>query len=408
VAEKIKLGVLGMGGRGMHFGVKEFCDADPRVQIAAICDMVPEKLADARSRYGQYLTAAKDYTSLEQMLTDEDLAAVINCTGDPLHYRTSLPIIDSGKGLYLEKPMCQTLDDCDNLIRAWQERPNVFLIGLELRYCTLFQDMRKIIDRGEIGRIVLGIVVDNVSVGGHYYFHRRKRRASYVKSLMLEKGTHSLDLANWFIGGHPRRVFCSAGLDFFGGKKPNDLLCRDCSEKDTCDYYVESSGFRMDYGVVLKYFPDACVFAREIDIHDNSIIVTDYDNGARLTYVECHFTPEYTREFTFIGTEGKMVAFYNNEQDFRITVQNRRTKEVQTYYPAKHKGGHGGGDYLIVKQFLDLLEAGRPACVGIEGARDSAAIAIAALESTRTGDPVSIPRVAPVETDGPAARWPEG
>jgi predicted dehydrogenase len=93
----------------------------------------------------------------------------------------------------------------------------------------------------------------------------------------------------------------------------------------------------------------------------------------------------------FTGTKGKITGFYNNEQDFKITVMKRHSKEVQTYYPERRSGGHGGGDTSIVRTFVDLIKKGEPAMPGIWGARDSAAIAIAASESAETGLPVSIP-----------------
>jgi len=148
---------------------------------------------------------------------------------------------------------------------------------------------------------------------------------------------------------------------------------------------------------VARVTPDLCVYAEEVDVDDNSIIVIDYESGARVTYLECHFTPEYTREFTFIGTGGKMVAHYDNEQNFKITVRRRHSKGEDVYYPPRVEGGHGGGDPMIVRQFLDLVEKGEPIASGVEGARDSAAIAIAALESRKKNAPVTIPRVAEVE-----------
>ncbi|MCD6365545.1 MAG: hypothetical protein J7M14_06685, partial [Planctomycetes bacterium] len=299
--------------------------------------------------------------------------------------------------LYLEKPVAQSIEHCDGIIAAWQANPNVFMVGLELRYCTLCQDMKKIITRGDIGQIKLGWVVDNVLPGARYFFHNASRRESYIKSLMLQKGTHSLDLANWFVDSHPRQVYCSSGLDVFGGDQPNDKRCADCNQADTCPYYIDvSKKFKLDYAEI-NNARDLCVFAKEVDVHDNGIILIDYESGVRLSYTECHFTPEYTREFTFVGDRGKMVAFYNNEQDFKITVTYRHKADVDVYHPAKVEGGHGGGDPMIIKRFLDLVEKGEPCCEGIEGARDSAAIAIAALESQKKNAPIPIPRVAPVE-----------
>lgn len=82
------------------------------------------------------------------------------------------------------------------------------------------------------------------------------------------------------------------------------------------------------------------MYAEEVDVEDNSLVTIDYDNGARVVYCECHFTPEYTREFTFTGTKGKMVAFYNKEQEFVITVTRRHSKERAVYHPPKVPGGH--------------------------------------------------------------------
>ncbi|WJH34684.1 Gfo/Idh/MocA family oxidoreductase [Paenibacillus sp. CC-CFT747] len=211
-----------------------------------------------------------------------------------------------------------------------------------------------------------------------------------MKSLILEKGTHSLDLANWLVDATPVKVYCSGGLDVFGGSAPNDKRCRDCSDAGTCPYYLDTvSGYKMDYGDV-KLSHDLCVYAEECDVPDNAFVLIDYDNGARISYMECHFTPEYTREFMFVGTKGKIWGFYNNEQDFKIRVLKRFTEEEQVYYPEKREGGHGGGDTGIVNEFVRLVQKGEPVFQGIKGARDSAAIAIAASESSETGMPVWI------------------
>ena len=390
----VQIGVLGTGPRGIRFGIKRLLENDDRGRIAAICDRDPKALEYAVQQTG---VQCSHYRSLQRMLEDPHVEAVINCTDDPDHVSTSIPIIKAGKALYLEKPMAQTIEDCDRIIECWRRHPVVFMVGLELRYSSLCQEMRRIIDRGDIGRIVTAHVVDNVSVGGNYYYHGRDRKESYVKSLMLEKGTHSLDLANWFIGSHPRSVYCSSGLDVFGGTEPNQKRCRSCADADTCPYFIEADNFVLDYGAVAREKEDYCVWAEEVDVDDNSIAVVDYENGARLSYVECQFTPEYSREFTFIGTKGKMTAFYNNAQEFNITVTYRHSQKSDVYHPPRVEGAHGGGDRNIIRRFLDLVEADEPLATGIEGARDSAAIAIAAYESSKTGMPVRIPRVAQIE-----------
>lgn len=389
--KKIGIGILGTGKRGVYFA-GEYFGKHPDCRLVGLCDIRQESLDFAKTALGNIPAT----TSVEQFLQMPGLDAVVICSNHFAHAEHALAALRAKKHVYLEKPMADTIDDCDRMIRAGIESECVFMIGLELRYCSLMEEMYRLIRSGEVGTIKLGHVVDNVSVGGDYYYHGVRRRKQTITSLLLEKGTHSLDLTNWLVDASPVKVYCSGGIDVFGGNEPNDKRCRDCGEKNSCAYYVDiKRGVQMDYGGILLK-DDLCVYAEECDVHDNSIVVIDYDNGVRVSYTECHFTPEYTREFTFIGTEGKIYGLYNNEQNFKITVLKRHTREMKTYYPEKRTGGHGGGDAAIVNTFVELVKKGEPAMPGVWGARDSAAIALAAERSAETGQPVVIPHIDPI------------
>jgi len=390
VTETIGIGVVGLGGRGVYLG-RAF-DDDPRARVVALCDINPERLEQARTVFGG---GRRYHRDLCDMLTDTAVDAVVVATHDAAHGANGVQVLQADKHLFLEKPMAQTIEECDAMIEAWATSDVVFMVGLELRYCSLAEAMKEILDRGAIGTVKTAYAVDNVSVGGNYYFHGPKRRQDFVRSLVLEKGTHTLDLMNWFVGSHPRRVYAEGGLDVFGGDAPNDKHCRDCAEAATCPYYV-SATFTMDYGQVLYDKDDYCVYAQECDTHDNTVVTVRYENGCKMSYIECHFTPDYSREFTLIGTAGRMYGFYNNEQEFRIEITYRHSDRRDVIYPEKRHGGHGGGDPRIQDEFLRRVSVGQACCPGVVGARDSAAIAIAAHEAEARGVPVTIPPL-PVE-----------
>jgi len=352
--------------------------------------MNTQRLDEVRAKYPDVPT----YDNLDEMLADPEVEAVVVATPDHAHSENAVAALSAGKHVFLEKPMAQTISDCDAIMHAWQRAQTTLLVGLELRYCSLCQEMRKIIDRGDIGEIKCGYAVDNVSVGGQYYYHGRRRRKDYIVGLMLEKGTHSLDLVNWYVGSRPVRVFAEGGLDVFGGDEPNDKRCRDCERKCTCPYFIDHERFKMDYGVVIPV-EDKCVWAEECEVDDNCLVTVRYENGAKMSYLECHFTPDYTREFTFIGDKGRLYGFYNNEQEFRIVVTYRHSDKVDEYFPPRIPGGHGGGDPRIQEEFLDRVLAGEPSMSGALDARNSAAIAIAAAESIETGMPAHIPAYEP-------------
>lgn len=382
----MNVGVVGMGGRGRYLA-KCFAER-PSLALKAVCDMDPQTLKTCRRLFGGQVAY---YRNLEDMCARENLQIGVVASWDRCHRDHAVTMLKHNLNVYLEKPMAQSIRDCDDILQAWTKSSGVFLVGLELRHCTLCRDIRRLLDQGEIGSVKLGMAVDNVSVGGGYYFHGRHRRKDFIKSLVLEKGTHTLDLMNWFIGAQPIRVFAEGGLDFFGGQEANTKRCRNCRKRRTCDYFIDYRHFVMDYGESVTK-QDFCVWAKEVDVEDNTILTVRYDNGAKITYTECQFTPDYNRQFTLIGDRGRLTAFYNNEQEFLIRVQKRNETKIVEYHPPRSEGGHGGGDPRILDDFLARVWRGEHSCPGAADARNSAAIAIAAAESTETNEPVTISR----------------
>jgi len=387
--KKLDVAVAGTGGRGRYLA-RAFAN-HPATNLVAVCDVSEVALQFARDEFGDDISY---YADQEEMCDSTDFQIGVVASWDPAHRDNAVSFLNRDKHVYLEKPMAQTIPDCDDILRAWEDSTGSLMVGLELRYCTLCQEIRRLLDAGEIGDVKLGMAVDNVSVGGQYYYHNNRRRKDFIKSLMIEKGTHTLDLMNWFIGSDPTRVFGEGGLDVFGGEEPDEKRCRDCDAKETCPYFIDTSGFVMDYGEALKKSRDGCVYAREIDVDDNSVVTVRYASGAKMTYTECHFTPDYNRHFTLIGDRGRLYGFYNNEQEFLIRVQKRHETKVDEYHPPRSSGGHGGGDPRILEEFINMAVRGEHSCAGALDARNSAAIAIAAADSCETGLPVEIPRFA--------------
>lgn len=384
---KVKIAVVGLGGRGLYF-LRTYSQ-DNLSEVVAVCDIDEKKLSKLKSVHGEKL---KYYTDIEKMIGEVEIDGVIVATDDPHHTEPAVKALNHDKNVFLEKPVAQTLEDCKKIIEAAKKSKGIFMVGYELRHCTLFQDMKKFIDEGKIGRVIIGIGLDNVSVGGNYFFHGKGRRKEYYKSLLLQKASHSIDLLNWFMGSRPVRVYASGGLDVFGGDEPNDKRCRDCEKKETCPYFVDYKRFVLDYGEEVS-IEDGCVYAKEVTLGDNSQLLIEYENGKRATFTECHFTPEYSREFTLIGDKGKMYGFYNNEGHFNIRISYRHSYHIDEYHPPHPGGGHGGGDPAIKKKFIENIITGKKDKENLESAYYSTAVGICAEKSIETGKVIEIPEM---------------
>lgn len=122
------------------------------------------------------------------------------------------------------------------------------------------------------------------------------------------------------------------------------------------------------------------------------------DNGVFATYQQCHFTPDYWRNYTVIGTHGRMENFGDTEGAVVKVWNSRRSgyredADLVVEVPSDD-GGHGGADPRLVAEFVDFARAGVPTLTSPVAARQAVAAGCAATESLRAdGIPVDIPPV---------------
>ena len=391
----IRTGVVGLSGRGTYWARMYDAPGHPGFQLTAVCDVNPDRLAEGRALYGDRV---RYYESADALAADEAVDAVLVATDDPHHVAPSLAGLRAGKHVLVEKPLCQSIDDARLLIAEARTAPGIFMIGFELRDCTVFQTMKRLLDEGRIGPVKVGHAFDNVAVGGRYFFHDPQSQKAYYKSLLLQKACHSLDLLNWFMDSEPVRVYGIGGQAVFGtGRNPAER-CRDCPRADTCPYFIRSE-VELDYGGVSRHSYDACVWRADLDLDDHSLLAITYANDAKATFHENHFTPEYSREFWLTGTAGKMYGYYDNPGRFLVRVEYAHDRERRTeeWKPPHTGGSHGGGDNRLRDEFYRRIVENDPPTEAHASAYYSTALALRAQESIDAGQALDIP---PLNADG--------
>ena len=101
--KKIKVGVIGVGSIAeMHIaGYK----ADPRVELAAFCDINEERLKEKGERHG----VTRLYTDVKDMVAKEELDAVSVCTWNAAHAPCTIAALEAGLHVLCEKPMAMNV-----------------------------------------------------------------------------------------------------------------------------------------------------------------------------------------------------------------------------------------------------------------------------------------------------------
>ena len=134
--EKLKVGIIGCGGiaNGKHMpSIKKV----QNLEMVAFCDIIRERAEKAAREYGT--PDAKVYTDYKEMLKDESINNVRVLTPNRLHAQISIDAMRAGKHVLCEKPMANTLEECEAMVRAAEEsgRFSCFCIVFRTRLCVL-------------------------------------------------------------------------------------------------------------------------------------------------------------------------------------------------------------------------------------------------------------------------------
>ena len=154
-SKHITLGVIGTGGKGRG-GMQNFM-ACPNAQIVAVCD-VNRQHRDLAGDLAK-IPAQSRYNDFREMLARKDIDAVLVASTDHWHTLHAKAVIESGKDVYCEKPMSNTIAESHALVEAVRQRKAVFQHGTQLRsqrsthrVCTLVRN--KVI--GDVKQVTIG------------------------------------------------------------------------------------------------------------------------------------------------------------------------------------------------------------------------------------------------------------
>jgi predicted dehydrogenase len=390
--KRFKIGIIGAGMRTM-FLMNEILKRDD-LEVVAVSDVSQHSLDQICSRYDKEWDKYLDYKDL---LSREDIEGVIIVSPDYVHEEQAIAAFKAGKHVFLEKPIAITLEGGKKVIEARNKSGKTLLIGFVLRYNKAYKKMKELVKSGIIGEVKTGWVLHSVGAGSDWYFHDWHGTLDNTGGLLLQKGSHDFDIINWVVDSKVKRIAAFGSQDFFVGNKPNELVCQNCEERDSCSEAImdkDISWKRADgkqTEVLYNQWRNRCVYRDEVDVLDNHQVMLEYENGVKVSYLECHYTPDDNREYIFIGTKGKLKLDDANDC---ITVQLRHgmydRKEKITYENLQLSEGHGGGDKYILDDFIYALKTGQQPIAGGEAGFAAIQAGLVAHQSIRDGKVIDI------------------
>lgn len=351
-------------------------------EMSAVCDRNPAML----ERYREEHPDSRAYlcSDWKELLANPDVDAVCIMVRDQYHEEIAVAALEAGKAVYLEKPMALSVEGCDRILEtAWRTGSKLF-IGHNMRYVPSILKMKEIIDSGLIGEIQCVWVRHFINYGSCYFRHWCARRET-CNGLLLQKGAHDIDVIHWLAGGYTTRVTGMGRLSVYnrttGRLAPGEAPDRKISWDPGCWPPLELKGLDPD-----------------LNVEDHNMMLMQLDNGVQASYEQCMYTPDAERNYTFIGTRGR-VENIGDFGDCRIHVWTRRGSRSEPdiiYHLKATDEGHGGSDPEIVNAFFDFVRTGKNPVVSPVAARNAVAAGAMAHYSMRHGNiPMDIPPVRP-------------
>ncbi|MGO4298799.1 Gfo/Idh/MocA family protein [Leifsonia sp. RAF41] len=368
----LRIGVVGYGNRGSV--AREAHRPGAGSVVVALCDLSER----SRDEFREAFPDATVTGSLGELLA-LDLDAVMVLTPDDQHAAVVIPALEAGVAAFCEKPLAISIDDCDRILEAARRTGSRLYVGHNMRHMPVITLMRGLIREGRIGEVKAVWCRHFVGNGGDYYFKDWHADRSKSVGLLLQKGAHDLDVIHWLAGGYSSRVQAIGSLSVYGA----------------IDDRRDRAGERMQDWFSLDNWPPTALDGLNpvMDVEDISQVNMVLDNGVLASYQQCHFAPDYWRNYTVIGTEGRIENF-GDDAGSQVGLWNRRHGSAapadETFVVSEGIGGHGGADSLMISEFLEFVRSGAEAQTSPVAARNAVATGVVATVSLR-GDGSTLP-----------------
>ncbi|MET3637956.1 MULTISPECIES: Gfo/Idh/MocA family protein [Curtobacterium] len=380
----LRVGVVGIGQRAAiadHVAAAGL-DADGvDARVTAAADTTPAGRDRAAAHWPEAEVVADHRALIGTDGAPNLVDAAIVTTPDWTHAEIATDLLRAGIAVYLEKPLAITVEDADAVLDTAAETGTPLYVGHNFRHAAVVRLMREVIARGEIGEVKAVWVRHFVGNGGDYYFKDWHADRSRVNSLLLQKASHDLDVVHALAGAYTSRVVGMGSLSVYGDVTDR----RDRSDELMTDWFsfdnwppAEQTGLNP-----------------VVDVEDVSMVMMTLDNGVQASYEQCHFTPDYWRNYTVIGTHGRLENIGDTGGGVVKVWNHRRGWDVagDVEYPIDGvEDGHADADLLTMTEFLRSVALGEPTTLSPIAARMAVAAGALATRSLRNGSvPLDVP-----------------
>lgn len=197
MTNRLQIGVLGLGIMGEQY--TRIYAAHARASVVALCGRRQARVDELADRFG----VAGRYTTLEAMLDDPAVQAVVVATPDHAHGAAVRAALQAGRHVLCEKPFTTSLAEADELLALSRTAGPKVQVAFNHRWLASYHHGYRAIRDGAIGRPVAGYARKNDTIWVPTEMIGWASQTTPIHFL----GAHDIDLLRWFFGSEATRVY---------------------------------------------------------------------------------------------------------------------------------------------------------------------------------------------------------
>lgn len=344
----VRIGIIGLGNIGKYHAQYLLDGKVRRCMLSSVCDQNPDALA--------CFPMLKTFTDGESLIRSGAVDAVIIATPHFQHTALGIAAMRAGVHAMVEKPISSHKADAQHLIATHRQHPHVVFAGMfQLRVEPRYQQIRRLVANGDLGRIVRVCWINTDWYRTEAYYASSAWRATWKGEgggVLLNQCLHNLDALQWICGMPSQlRGFCQLGR------------------------------------------------FHSIEVEDNVTAYLEWESGATGTFISSTGESPGTNRLEIVGTLGKIVlendelVFSRNTQDM-IAFSQSATKSFAKPDVRDERIALENAQLphaIMVQNFVDaILDGGALIAPGEEGL-NSVELANAIVYSSLLGRTFELP-----------------
>lgn len=353
---KLRVGVIGAGGIGFGVHLPGYARLKD-VELVAVCDIEEAKLQRAVEKY----QVPNTFTDYNEMLKMKDLDAVTIATPNYLHAPVAIAALNAGKHVLCEKPLSIKAEYAQQMVDAANKAGKLFMIGVNRRYEERSQQLKKMIQSGELGKVYAANTGWLRRRGVPYWGGWFMEKAKSGGGPLIDLGVHMLDLT-WWLLGTPKPISVT-------GSTYHEIENFTITEWDINDP-VLIGAMAVDTKNIVY------------DIEDSAFALIKFEGGITIT-LAASWALNTEREITFLDLYGsKGGARWNPLTIYTEKDNNLANLEIKTQERHSH--------FVEIEHFVDCVRNGKEPLSPAREAVEIMKILDAIYKSAETGSEIKL------------------